>query len=134
MSILQSLNTYWSGNATLTGAIPTASVYLDLVPPNVAFPYVRLTIISNQPTHTTGSADIRECRLQLSIFSPDLNGLATIANTIDSQFDKATGLFSGFMACLQENRIQQAENLAGQTVYHEMLEYWIQYNSTVGTS
>lgn len=133
MSILQKLYTYWSGNATLTGAIPTTSVSLDLVPDSVVYPFARLTVVSNMVTHTTGTSDVRECRLQISIFSPDLNRLATIADTVDGQFDRQS-LFTGCMACLQDNRIQQQENLAGLPVYHEMLEYWIQYNSTAGTS
>ena len=128
MSSLSQIYSYWSGNSTLTGAIPTSSLWIGRAPQTSTYPFAILNEISNETTYTSGQPVLLATRFQVSLYGKeDLASLEAKADTIDSQFDRVQITFSSLL-CYQVNRFSQAMDMQPDYfVYQVLLEYlWLQ--------
>lgn len=128
--ILQTLANYWANNATLTAALPISKVFLDWIPPSVALPYARLSVIASVPDYNVGPTHIEHFDFQISVFGTDLDGVMSITDAVQSQFDQAH-LTIPTLICMRTNRGVTGEVLDGNYTYHAFLEYDWSYNSSL---
>lgn len=128
MSALANLKSYWSGNSTLNTALPATSVFLDIAPPQSAYPYATISLISAVPILTTGVAHIEQFQFQVSLWHSSLNSVEALADTVDGQFSQAY-LTNPTLICTRANRISRAFVNDANYTYNVVLSYLWTYNS-----
>lgn len=131
MSALANLNTYWTNNATLQGALPISSVFLGLLPPSIGttYPYAALTVVSQLPTLVTSGSHIEELRFQLALYHTDYEALCTLADTIDGQFFQQR-ITTSTLIVNRANRLTTVEINDQVFTYQIVLEYVWSYNTS----
>ncbi len=130
-SFLADIHTYYSGNATLTAALPASSVYTGLVPEGQSYPYAVITSIGLNPTPTTGSGYYATFAFQISVFDTDPDNVEALCNVIAGQFDFKT-ISASTISCERQNGpILLVQPDTPARVYMGFLEYRLLQNRTL---
>lgn len=122
MSFLSDIMTYWAANATLTAAIPAASVYTGIVSDSVALPFVSITSISSVYQWTTGTPYLEDYRFQITIWAGGLATAESLAAIVARQFDWVK-VSATCLGCERTNYLPLTDPESQRTVYGVMLEY-----------
>lgn len=126
---LATLKTFWANTSALNTALPASKVFLDYVPPTIAPPYCRLTVIGSDPLYVTAESHVEVFSYQLSIFHTDLDALTTIVTAVAGALDHAA-IDANTLTNQRTNWLPQGEVVNGVYTYHSLLEYEWSYNTS----
>jgi hypothetical protein len=131
-TFLADLMAYYSGNSTLTAAVPFSKVWTGLVPEKTAFPYIVFTPIASVPTNVTnGQGGYWETfTFQISIFDTDPDNVESVAATVAAQFDYRT-ISASCISCERTNGpVFIVDQATPELVYHAWLQFDYRRNQT----
>lgn len=83
---LQDIKSYWANTPALYNQIPANSVYVEVMPERLVFPYAVLRDYSSSPEYTTTADYINNVAFTVEVWTNSLPTSQTIAAAIDSQF------------------------------------------------
>lgn len=84
-----------STDANIT-AITGINIYPDIVPQNVAYPFIVYTITNSTPVdYKDGQSNLEEVTVQVDVYSNNYDTTQTLANLIRNRLDRFTGTVNG---------------------------------------
>jgi hypothetical protein len=77
-------------------AISGINIYPDIVPQNVAYPFIVYTIINSTPVdYKDGQSNLEEVTVQIDVYTNNYDTTQTLANLVRNRLDRFTGTVNG---------------------------------------